>query len=131
VDSNVVIGEQDLNVLTSQQRPLLGQSRRVFNGTVQYEIPRWAFEARALINYVGKRITDVGAFGLEDVFEDGYPSLDLFFSKRFLGEAKRLELKFSAENLIDREIRFNQGPNPYWFYNRGRTFSAGISYTIF
>jgi TonB-dependent receptor len=131
VDSNVVIGQQDLNVLTSQERPLLGQSRHVLNGTVQYEIPRWNVEARALINFVGERITDVGAFGLEDIFEEGNPGLDLFVSKRFLGEAKKLELKFSAENLIDREIRFNQGPNPYWYYNRGRTFSVGVAYTIF
>jgi outer membrane receptor protein involved in Fe transport len=131
VDSNVIIGQQQLNVLTSLERPLVGQAQHVFNGTVQYEIPRWNVEARALINYVGQRITEVGAFGLPDIFEDGYLGLDVFISKRFWGEAKKLELKFSGENLIDREIRFNQGPNPYWYYNRGRTFSVGVAYTIF
>jgi outer membrane receptor protein involved in Fe transport len=57
--------------------------------------------------------------------------VDFFLSKRFLGEAKRLELKLSGENLVDRQVRFNQGPNPYWYYNRGRTLSVGVSYTIF
>lgn len=131
VDSNVIIGLQQLNVLTSLERPLVGQSRHVFNGTVQYEIPRWNLEARALINYVGQRITEVGAFGLPDILEDGYPRLDVFISKRFWGEAKKLELKISGENLIDREIRFHQGSLPYWYYHRGRTVSLGVAYTIF
>jgi TonB-dependent receptor len=131
VSSNVIIGQQQLSVVTSLERPLVGQAKNVFNSTVQYEIPRWGVEARTLVNFVGKRISDVGAFGLPDIQEDGYPSVDFFLSKRFLGEAKRLELKLSGENLVDRQVRFNQGPNPYWYYNRGRTFSMGVSYTIF
>jgi outer membrane receptor protein involved in Fe transport len=131
VNSNVTIGQQQLSVVTSLERPLVGQSKNVFNGTVQYEIPRWGIETRTLINYVGRRITDVGAYGLPDIYEAGYPSLDFYVSKRFLGEAKKLELKFSGENMLNREIRFNQGPNPYWYYTRGRTFTIGASYTIF
>lgn len=131
VNSNVVIGQQQLSAVTSLERPLVGQAKNVFNGTVQYEIPRWSMEVRALVNFVGRRITDVGGFKLPDIYEAGYPSLDVFVSKRFLWDAKKFALKFAAENLIDREIRFNQGPNPYWSYRRGRTFSLGLSYTIF
>jgi outer membrane receptor protein involved in Fe transport len=132
VESNVDIGEQGpLNVLTTLERPLVGQSKHAFNSSVGYEMPRWGMEARGLFNYIGGRLSDVGGFGLPDITESGIPSLDFYVSKRFLGEAKNLELKFSAENLINREIRFNQGPNPYYYYRRGRTFSVGLSYTIF
>ncbi|MBI3950752.1 MAG: TonB-dependent receptor [Acidobacteria bacterium] len=117
--------------MTSLERPLVGQSKNVFNGTVQYEIPRWNVEARTVINFVGRHIAQVGAFGLPDIYEGGYPSLDFFVSKKFLGEAKKLEVKFSGENLMDRGTRFNQGPNPYWYYSRGRTFTVGVSYSIF
>lgn len=131
VHSRVTIGAQNLSVVTSLERPLVGQSKNVFNGIVHYEIPRVKLEARALINFVGDRLSEVGAFGLPDIVEEGRPNLDLYVSKRFLGEAQKLELRFSAENLLDRSIRFVQGPYPYWFYHRGRTFSIGASYSIF
>lgn len=132
VESRVDIGEQGpLNVLTTLKRPLVGQSRHAFNSSVGYEIPRWRMEMRGLFNYIGRRITDVGGFGLPDIVEEGMPSLDFYVSKRFLAEVKNLELKFSAENLINRETRFNQGRQPYYYFRRGRTFSLGLSYTIF
>jgi len=98
---------------------------------VHYEIPRWKLEARALINFVGDRLSEVGAFGLPDIVEKGYPNLDVYVSRRFLGEARKLEVRFSAENLLDRSVRFVQGSFPYWFYHRGRTVSVGVSYSIF
>ncbi|MBI4468333.1 MAG: TonB-dependent receptor [Acidobacteria bacterium] len=131
VNSTVEIGEQEISVVTSLKRPLVGQSANVLNATVHYEIPRWNLEARTMVNYVGERISDVGAYGLPDIREKGFPTLDLFVSKRFLGEAKRMEAKFSGENLIDREVRFNQGPIPYWYFRRGRSFSVSLSYTFF
>lgn len=131
VRSRVTIGPQNLSVVTSSERPLVGQSKNVFNGIVHYEIPRWKLEARALINFVGERLSEVGAFGLPDIVEEGYPTMDVSVSRRFLGEAQKLEVRFSAENLLDRSVRFVQGPFPYLFYHRGRTFSVGVSYSIF
>jgi len=59
VDSEVDIPEDNLNVLTTLQRPLSGQSRHVFNGIFEFENPRTFTVARLLFNYQGARITDV------------------------------------------------------------------------
>ncbi len=130
VRSQVTIGQQQLNVLTSPQRPLVGQSRHLFNAALEYEIPRMSAYAHVLLQYVGRRLSEVGAYGLADVVQEGYPTLDLVFAKQFLGEAKRMEIKVSLENMLDRTIRFRQGSDPYWFYRRGRTVHIGLSYRI-
>jgi outer membrane receptor protein involved in Fe transport len=130
VRSRVTIGPQSLNVLTSLERPLIGQSKHLINTALDYEIPRWSASVRMLAQYVGRRLMEVGAYGLADIAQEGIPTVDLVFSKQFLTEAKRMEVKLSMENLLDRPIRFFQGPDPYWFYRRGRTVSIGLSYQI-
>ncbi|GBC77013.1 hypothetical protein HRbin08_00481 [bacterium HR08] len=131
VHSEVTIGPQPLNALTSLRRPLVGQSKHLFNAAFDYEIPRWAAHVRLLGQYIGRRLTDVGAYGLADIAQQGYPSMDFIFSKQFLGEAKRMEVKVFLENLLNHTIRFAQGPDPYWSYRRGRTFQIGLSYRIY
>jgi hypothetical protein len=126
----VTIGPQSLNVLTSLERPLIGQSKHLINTALDYEIPRWSASVRVLAQYVGRRLMEVGAYGLADIAQEGIPTVDLVFSKQFLTEAKRMEVKLSMENLLDRPIRFFQGPDPYWSYRRGRTVSIGLSYQI-
>jgi len=130
VRSRVRIGPQQLNVLTSLRRPLVGQSDHLFNVALEYEMSRWSAYARALVQYVGRRLSEVGAYGLADIAQEGYPTLDLVFSKQFWGEAKRMELKVSLENVLNRTIRFRQGSDPYWFYRRGRTVQIGLSCRI-
>ncbi len=132
VRSRVTIGPQSLNVLTSLRRPLIGQSEHLINAALDWEIPRWnASSVRVLAQYVGRRLMEVGAYGLADIAQEGIPTVDLVFSKQFLTEAKRMEVKLSMENLLDRPIRFFQGPDPYWFYRRGRTIHIGLSYRIY
>lgn len=130
VHSRVTIGRQQLNVLTSLQRPLVGQSTHLFNAALECEVPHMSAYVRVLAQYIGRRLSEVGAYGLADVVQDGYPTLDLIFSKQFWGEAKRMELKVSLENMLDRTIRLRQGSDPYWFYRRGRTVHIGLSYRI-
>lgn len=131
VDSNVVIGEQDLSVLTSTERPLAGQSRHVLNLVLNYDMPAIKSDLRLLYNYTGARISDVGTFGLPDTIEKGYPTLDVFFSKRFGGDSNRWEFKFTAENLLNRLVRFKVADQPFQVYRRGRNVSFGISYSFF
>ncbi|MCS6886169.1 MAG: TonB-dependent receptor [Acidobacteriota bacterium] len=131
VDSNVDIGDQDLSVLTSRERPLAGQSRHVVNAVLDYDIPAIRSDLRLLYNYTGARISDVGTFGLPDTIEKGYPTLDLFFVKRFGKESGRWEFKFTAENILNRLVRFKVAEQPFQVYRRGRNVSFGISYSFF
>ncbi len=127
VDSEVQIPAGGIIVLTTRSRPLSGQSRHVFNGILEYTSPRWRTTARALYNFQGSRISDVGAFGIPDIIEDGYRSLDALVSQPF----GSWNLKFAAQNLLDEEVRFLQGGLPQRVYRLGRTFTVSLSYSFF
>jgi outer membrane receptor protein involved in Fe transport len=131
VDSDVVIPEgEQLVVLTSLARPLAGQSRHVFNTMFEYQNPKYATVARGMVNFRGRRISDVGAFGIPDIFEEGYTTLDAVFIQPFGGE-KQWAFKASATNLLDQEVQFTQGGLPQRLFRTGRGFSFSISYSFF
>ncbi|HEX5732578.1 MAG TPA: outer membrane beta-barrel protein [Blastocatellia bacterium] len=130
VRSRVDIGEENRLVLTNIERPLVGQAGNIVNLILDYEIPRFDAEARALYNFTGDRISDVGAFGLPDIIEHSYPHLDLLFAKRFGGERK-WRAEFTAENVLNRRVDFRQADQAFRVYRPGRRFSFGVSYTIF
>jgi TonB-dependent receptor len=133
VDSTVEIGEQDLSIVTSLVRPLVGQSRHVININLAHEVPRWDFDARVFFNYQGERLTDVGSLGLPDIVEKGFPSLDLRFSKRFgFGEGRKpWSVDFEMENLLNRQHSERQGNQIFREYRSGRDYSIGVSYNFF
>ena len=132
VNSNVEIGQQDLSIVTSLVRPLVGQSAHVFNSNIVYEVPKWNFDARVFFNYTGERITDVGSLGLPDILEHGFPALDMRFSKRFGGgDVKRWSVDFEMQNLLNRQHDERQGNLPFRVFRSGRDFQVGVSYTIF
>ena len=130
VRSRVTIREEDRQLLTTLARPLLGQAENILNFALDYELPRHGFDARALFNYSGERITEVGAVGLPDVVEHGYPHLDLVFGKMF-GTERRWRVEFQIENLLNRQVDYRQGDLLYRRYRYGRTFEAGVSYRFF
>ena len=132
VSSNIRIGDQDLSVLTSKERPLAGQSRHLLNTSLDYDLANFQSNARIIFNYTGARISDVGTFALPDIIEKGFPTVDFLFSKKF-GSKKdaRWEVKFSGENLLNRQVRFKILDQPFQVYRRGRTFGLGVSYTFF
>jgi TonB-dependent receptor len=130
VRSRVDIGEANRGILTSVDRPLVGQARNILNLSLDYEKPEWGFESRALYNYTGERLSDVGAFGLPDIIEHGYPHLDLLFAKGF-GTEKRLRAEFQIENVLNRQVDYRLDNQAFRVYRTGRTFEFGVSYKIF
>ena len=69
VDSKITLLPEQQTVQTSLERPLAGQSKNLFNVTGEYA--RGGFSARVLVNYVGDRISDVGANQAPDIVEQG------------------------------------------------------------
>jgi hypothetical protein len=119
VDSSITLQDFQTNVLTSLERPLSGTSRHVANAMVEgYVAP---VTARVLVNYFGDRIVDVGSLGLPDILEEGRTTVDLVVSSR-LGQ--RFSVRFSAENLGNRPVRFLQGPETHREFTLGRTFAV-------
>jgi outer membrane receptor protein involved in Fe transport len=128
VDSNVDIKPAGIHTvnMTSQNRPLQGQSDHVANIILEYTHKKWDLTARLLYNYVGERISDVGVLGLPDIIEEPTNWLDFILIKRI----KNWSMKFSAKNLLDEEVLFTQGGKTYQRYKEGLSVSFSLSYGI-
>ena len=131
VRSDVTIGEQDLSVVTNTNRPLEGQSEHVGNFGVQFHQPSWGTFVRVLYNYTGERISDVGAYGLPDIYEGTVTSLDIILSQQLRFLADGLEIKAAASNLLDADREYTQAGQIHRRYLPGRSFSLALGYTIF
>jgi outer membrane receptor protein involved in Fe transport len=130
VDSNIRIRPQDSILLTSRNRPLIGTSRHIFNVLTEWKKPRWRSESRLDFNYVGRRVTDVGTFGVPDIYQEPLTLVD--FSYRFyLDESGKYSIRFTGENLADNHYHWTQGEFTQRSFRLGRTFTVGLSVNIF
>lgn len=98
-------------------RPMQGQSPYLVNGGLFYQPERLGLSVGVLYNRIGKRIVGIGRSDLSsggsidndipDMYEMPRNALDLVVSKRL---GRIWELKFSARDLLNEEIRFCQFP---------------------
>jgi outer membrane receptor protein involved in Fe transport len=125
VDSKITLRPDQRTVQTSAERPLAGQSKNLFNLTGEYAIG--GFMARALVNYFGDRIYDVGANQAPDVVEEGRGSLDLVFSQRL----RLFSVRFSIDNVTDSDYLFTQGTETQRLYKLGRSYQLTFGVSVF
>lgn len=131
VESNVKLPQgQGAIVLTSQERPLVGQSRYIYNVIAEWAQPKLRSNARFYVNSVSRRITDVGAAGLPDLYQERNVFLDFVYQVD-IREGGKWNFRFAAENLGDNEYRWTQGGLPQRNFRIGRTFSVGTSFSFF
>jgi hypothetical protein len=129
VDSEVRAGERGLaQVQTSDKRQLQGQAPFVVNAALEYAHERWG-TARLLYNTAGARISNVGAFGLPDIFEERRDQLDLVYLTRIAPFGTPLNFKLAVENILDDRYQLTQGDELAREYKTGVKFSFGVSYT--
>jgi TonB-dependent receptor len=128
IDSEVTIKPAGIHTvnMTSQERPLQGQSDHIANLVLEYTLKNWDLTTRLLYNYVGERISDVGVLGLPDIIEEPTNWLDLIMIKRF----GNWGVKLAAKNILDEEVLFTQGGKTYQRYKEGLSVSFSISYGI-
>ena len=129
IHSDVRVGQQQLTVVTNLERPLEGQSDQTANLAVQFYHPERGTMVRVLGAYVGERLADVGAYGLPDIYEASYTSLDAVISQPMF--LPGFELKLAASNLLGTSRQFTQGDEIQRSYRPGRTLSISVGYTPF
>lgn len=127
IDSSVTLSQAAAQVQTSSERPLAGQSNNLFNLMAEARLGSSA-SFRVLWNFVGDRITDVGAYGLPDIIQEGRNQLDLVYSQRLF---RRLTLRLSADNLTNDPYEFTQGDLRQRYFELGRTFSVNFGFSAF
>lgn len=131
IRSDVTVGNHQFSVVTNSERPLEGQSDNVGNVALQFYHPQWGTMFRVLGAYSGQRLTEVGAFGLPDTYEDSFTSFDAVFSQSVEALLPGLEIKVAGSNLLDAKRRFVQGGEIQRLFDPGRKVSLSLSYTPF
>ena len=130
VDSSVDLNPDDAGLLTTKSRPLLGQSRYIANVIAEWNRPRLRSTARLFVNFVSRRLSDVGTFGLPDAYKEGTTTLD-FTYQLSLSESGNASVKFEAENLTNARSYWTHGDFVQREYRNGRNFQIGMSYSLF
>jgi len=130
VDSTIDLSNVEDRVLTSEIRPMQGQSRHVANIVGEWARPKWRSTARFYFNHFSGRITDVGAFGLPDVIQEGVTTLD-FVYEFDITEGGKWKIRFGAQNLSDPQYLWTQGGSVFQSWHLGRSFKVGTSVNIF
>ncbi len=115
VHSRVELDPLAQGIQTTQTRPLAGQSPYVVNLALDWEHPATKTRARLLYNVYGARISQVGANGLPDVYEQPRHLVDASFGQGF---GEHVELKLSLENLFNSPVRFSQGDSGAFLTSR-------------
>lgn len=113
-------------IQTSNKRPLAGQSPYLANVGISWVHPTLGTQVSAFYNTFGERISSAGANELPDIYEQPHADLDVTASHPI---NRNLKLKVGARNLLNSQVRFEQGGKVTWAYYRGRTISVGLSYT--
>lgn len=126
VNSTIRLRPEQRTVQTSLERPLAGQSPSLLNVTAEWVFR--GFSTRALVNYFGDRISDVGANQAPDVIENGRVTVDLVATQRLGG---KVNLRISAENLNNPTWQFTQGPESQRRFQLGRTFGISFGLDVF
>jgi TonB-dependent receptor len=126
IKSDVKLGASGA-VQTNRNRALQGQSEYLANIQIGYKPEDSKFDANLLYNVSGPRVSQVGAFGLNDIFEEPFHQLD--FTARY----KITDLwnfSFRARNLLDQEVEFTRDNLPTRIYQPGREFAVNFEFSF-
>ncbi|MBK5911637.1 hypothetical protein CCR85_09075 [Rhodothalassium salexigens] len=129
IDSEVNIDESvvDELQLSSATRRLQGQSEIIVNAQIGFEDFLAGEKLAVVLNWQSERLQEVGTLGRPDIFERPPIMVDFVYSREFdLGETP-MQVRFSAQNLLNEEEFLSQGGETTENFQIGRTFSISLS----
>lgn len=125
VDSSITLRPEQVTVQTSNERPLVGQSKNIFNFSLEGTVA--GFSARALYNFVDDRISEAGANDAPDMVEEARGTVDVSLQHK-LG---RFNVRLNLDNLTNTRYRFTQGGLDARTFTLGRTVALSFGVNIF
>lgn len=117
--------EPGSTVLTNAERPMVGQSPYVVNAGLTYQSFSGRFSATVLYNGVGRRISEAGATGLPDTYEEARHVMDASIQT---GLFQQLTLRVDGKNLLNSRYLWTQGGVTRQSYYTGRSVSVGLNW---
>jgi TonB-dependent receptor len=125
IDSEIDLGDS-AGISTNSQRPLQGQSPYVGNLSLAYLPTDGKVEATLLYNVFGKRISQVGADGRPDTYEQPFKQLDFTLSAALPWDGWKLKLRL--KNLLDPEATFTVGDEIARRFSKGREAAVSVEW---
>jgi TonB-dependent receptor len=131
VDVSNVVG------LSSDKRPLQGQSPYIINSGLQYYNAKTGWSASVSYNRVGQRIYIVGTVNEPSIWENGRDLIDAQIGKSLMKD--KLDIRLTVKDVFAQKQYFFQDNNGnkaldtdtdnlIWVNTFGRTFSINVSY---
>lgn len=111
VNANISLINSSVNlenlqtVSTEKTRRMQGQSPYTINLGLFYDNYELGTSVNLLYNKFGRRISEVGNNGFNDIYEDGNDVIDFSVSKRLF---ERFEVKFTVKDLLNQEKLYTQ-----------------------
>ncbi len=127
IESDVELTRDTAGISTNLERPLQGQSPYVVNVQIGWQPEDGRSEATLLYNVAGRRISEVGVFGIPDVYEEPAGQLDFVFATSLWSEAWKLKLRM--RNLLDPKVEFTVGDEIQREYKRGREVFLSLEWS--
>ena len=139
-DVKIDLTKQGNELENSKNRKLQGASNWMINTDLKYDFTlnnNWKNTMTLVYNVYGDRIFAVGSSGIDHIYEKSFSKLDFVWSSTL---SKNIELKFSAENLLNPYYRKELGKNStiniteesliLREYKKGVGFSVNLGYTF-
>ncbi len=109
--TNVKVNRSSNQVETFDERALQGASKWILNADIKYDFKfsqDWQNTLSTVFNVYGKRIFAVGATGLDHIYENPMPTLDLVWTSTL---SKNWKLNLNASNILNPTYRLEHGAN--------------------
>lgn len=124
LDSKVELGSAG-SIQTSRNRALQGQSKYLVNLQLGYKPESGPWQTTLLYNVAARRIAQVGAIGLADIYEEPLHQLDLTARYEF---APQWAMGLRLRNLLDDTVEFTQSGAATRRYKPGREINFSIEW---
>ncbi|MEO5643662.1 MAG: carboxypeptidase regulatory-like domain-containing protein [Bacteroidia bacterium] len=139
IKSEIKLAEEN-NGLTSNKRPMMGQSPYIINAGLFYQNDSIRFRVNATYNVIGQRIVIVGVPGVPEVYEMPRHQIDLAIIKTF-GAKDNIDVRLNITDLLNQETLLLQDANEdgkldrstdqrMQYYKKGTYFTFGVTVRI-
>lgn len=127
LDSQITLA--NVGVATNAERPLDGQAAYALNMQAGYQGED--HDVTLAYNHVGRRLHRAGIQGLDDIYLEALPSLDITWTWRiWKTDHSRGQLRLNGSNLTNPKLVWKQSGEVWRSYRRGLGVSASFAVTF-
>ena len=127
VSFNIALIDSEVALSSGRVRELQGQPEYTANLILGYDDIVSGQQLTLLLNQSGASIADVGLFGAPDIIFEPRLEANLVYK---LDLTDALTVKAKIDNLLNSEVEYTQGGQPYQIYEKGTKYSVSVNWDL-